>query len=76
MNQAILTAKRHLEVKSLVLLSGSADRTGRVFLRESPKLPILLVASDDDEHTAPLMQWLFTLSDLMVLVTLFPRCTH
>ena len=21
-------------------------------------------------------QWLFTLSDLMVLVTLFPRCTH
>jgi len=21
-------------------------------------------------------QWLFTLSDLMVMVTLFPRCTH
>jgi hypothetical protein len=21
-------------------------------------------------------QWLFTLSDLMVLTTLFPRCTH
>lgn len=21
-------------------------------------------------------QWLFTLSDLMVLATLFPRCTH
>ncbi len=21
-------------------------------------------------------QWLFTLSDLMVLITLFPRCTH
>jgi hypothetical protein len=21
-------------------------------------------------------QWLFTLSDLMVLVTLFPKCTH
>ena len=21
-------------------------------------------------------QWLFTISDLMVLVTLFPRCTH
>jgi hypothetical protein len=21
-------------------------------------------------------QWLFTLSDLMVLVTLFPRCSH
>jgi dienelactone hydrolase len=61
-NQAIETASRHPEVKSLVLLSGSTDRKGRAFLRQAGKIPMLFVASDDDTDAAPLMQWLFSLS--------------
>lgn len=63
-NQAIQAASRHPEVRSLVLLSGGTDYNGRAFLRKSEKMPMLFVASDDDENgsAATLMQWLFTLS--------------
>jgi dienelactone hydrolase len=61
-NQAIHAAERHTEIKSLVLLSGSTDRKGRVFFRGDEKLPALLVAADDDMEVVPMMQWLFTLS--------------
>ena len=47
-NQAVQLARRHAEVKSLVLLSEGTDRAGREFLRKSPKLPIFLAAADDD----------------------------
>jgi dienelactone hydrolase len=47
-NQAIQLARRHPEVKSLVLLSGNADREARAFLSASEKLPVLLSAADDD----------------------------
>jgi len=38
----------------------------------------LTIAGSDSSAGAGIQadQWLFTLSDLMVLVTLFPRCTH
>src|SRR6266478_9607499 len=36
-NQSIQLARRHPEVKSLVLLSGNTDRGGREFLRKSEK---------------------------------------
>src|SRR6266550_1101726 len=39
-NNSVQTARRHPEVKSLVLLSGSTDLGGRQFLRSS-KLPVL-----------------------------------
>ena len=39
-NQSVQLARRHPEVKSLVLLSGGTDRAGRAYLRTSSNLPI------------------------------------
>jgi tetratricopeptide (TPR) repeat protein len=61
-NQAIQVARRHPEVKSLVLLSGTTDREGREFLRKSEKLPALLSAADDDDGAVELMQWMYGIS--------------
>ena len=61
-NQSIQVARRHPEVKSLVLLSGNTDRGGREFLRKSEKLPMMFSAADDDGATVELMQWLYGLS--------------
>lgn len=61
-NQSIQLARRHPEVKSLVLLSGNTDRGGREFLRKSAKLPIFLSAADDDGEAVELMQWLYGIS--------------
>jgi dienelactone hydrolase len=61
-NQAIHLAIRHPEVKSLVLLSGNADREGRAFLSASEKMPVLLSAADDDGAAVELMEWLYSLS--------------
>jgi len=35
-----------------------------------------MIARAAEAAGAQAEQWLFTLSDLMVLATLFPRCTH
>ena len=63
-NQSIQAARRHPEVKSLVLLSGATDPEGRQFLRNSAKLPIFFSAADDDEDgiAVALMQWLYSLA--------------
>jgi len=61
-NLAIHLAIRHPEVKSLVLLSGNADREGRAFLSKSERMPVLLSAADDDAGAVELMQWLYSLS--------------
>jgi dienelactone hydrolase len=61
-NQSIQLARRHPEVKSLVLLSGNTDRDGRAFLRKSEKLPMMLSAADDDGEAVEVMQWLYELS--------------
>jgi hypothetical protein len=57
-------ARRHTEVKSLVLLSEGTDREGRAFLRKSPGLPLFLAAADDDEDlgVVDVMEWLRDLS--------------
>jgi dienelactone hydrolase len=62
-NQSIQLARRHPEVKSLVLLSGNTDRDGRAFLRKSEKLPMMLSAADDDGAAVEVMQWLYELSE-------------
>src|ERR1700676_3796355 len=63
-NQAVQLARRHTEVKSLVLLSEGTDGAGREFLRRSPRLPLFLAAADDDPDPGmgEIMQWLFSLS--------------
>jgi len=61
-NQAIQLARRHPQVKSLVLLSGNTDLDGRNFLRKSTRVPVLLSAADDDQGAVELMEWLYALS--------------
>jgi len=58
-NQSIQLARRHPEVKSLVLLSGNTDRDGRRLLRKSEKLPMMLSAADDDGAAVEVMHWLY-----------------
>jgi dienelactone hydrolase len=59
---AIQLARRHPEVKSLVLLAGPTDREGRSFVQSS-NLPIFTSAADDDPFGPQvlLMQWLFSI---------------
>jgi dienelactone hydrolase len=63
-DQSIQLARRHREVKSLVLLSGTTDKDGRVFLRKSDGLPLFISAADDDAggSVVELMQWLYGIS--------------
>jgi dienelactone hydrolase len=64
-NQAVQLARRHPEVKSLVLLSETTDRSGRQFLHSSPNLPLFLAVADDDVNdpgVAEIMQWLYDVS--------------
>jgi dienelactone hydrolase len=61
-NQAVLLASRHPEVRSLVLLSETTGSAGRDFLRHAPSLPLFLAAADDDDGEVELMQWLCSLS--------------
>src|SRR6266478_5722761 len=63
-NNSVQIARRHPEVKSLVLLSGSTDLNGRQFLRTSAKLPVFFSVADDDEFppTVQVVEWLFTLT--------------
>jgi pimeloyl-ACP methyl ester carboxylesterase len=48
---AVETARRHpAEIKSLVMISGEADRSGSEFLHQASQLPELFVADDIDEY--------------------------
>jgi dienelactone hydrolase len=60
---SIQTARRHPEVQSLVLLSGTTDLTGRNYLRTTNS-PVFFSFADDDEFptTVFAMQWLFSLT--------------
>lgn len=63
-NNSIQTARRHPEVKSLMLLSGSTDVNGRQFLRKSTNLPVFFSVADDDEFPPTVMsiEWLYSLT--------------
>jgi dienelactone hydrolase len=62
-NNSIQLARRHPEVKSLMLLSGPTNRDGRLFLISS-KLPIFTAVANDDKYagTVETMQWLYGVS--------------
>jgi hypothetical protein len=57
-------ARRHPEVKSLVLLSGSTDLNGREFLRHSATVPVFFSVADDDQFppTVQAIEWLYSLT--------------
>ena len=63
-NNSIQTARRHPEVKSLVLLSGNTDLNGRKFLRHSANLPVFFAVADDDEFPPSVVaiEWLYTVT--------------
>jgi len=63
-NNSIQTARRHPEVKSLVLLSGNTDLSGRQFLRHAANLPVFFAVADDDEFPPSIVaiEWLYTLT--------------
>jgi dienelactone hydrolase len=61
-NQAIQFARRHPEVRTLVLLAGNANRAGEEFLDANGWLPLLGTAADDDVDAVPAMRWLLGFS--------------
>lgn len=60
-DQSILLAGRHPEVKSLVLLSGGAV-ANRAVLRNTPNVPLFGSAADDDDVEVEMMEWLLNSS--------------
>jgi dienelactone hydrolase len=57
-NQSVLLARRHPEVKTVMLLSGGMTPEGREYLRQSAWLPVLAAASADDGGTVEQMRWI------------------
>jgi formylglycine-generating enzyme required for sulfatase activity/dienelactone hydrolase len=49
-DHAVELARRHAEVRTLVLISGETLRPQLEFLRHAPQLPELFVVSDEDEY--------------------------
>ena len=63
--QAVGTARRHAEVRSLALLAGPLDPAGIAFLTTTPWLPIFAAAAADDQYDAKApesMRWIVALS--------------
>ena len=61
-NQAIQAARRHPEIKTLVLLSGGTDADGEAFIKSSVKMPIMGAASEEDINAAASIKKLVGLS--------------
>lgn len=57
-NQSLLLARRHPEVKTVVLLSGNATPAAREYLRQTPGLPVFASASVDDGNAVAGMKWI------------------
>ncbi len=51
-NQAIQAARRHEQIRTLVLLSGGTDAEGEAHIKSAVNLPILGVASEEDTNAA------------------------
>jgi len=61
-NEAIHAGQHHPEIRTLVLLSGGTDAEGEAYIKNSPKVPILGVASEEDRDAATAMKKLVALS--------------
>jgi dienelactone hydrolase len=51
-NEAVHASQRHPDVRTLVVLSGGADAAGEAYIKDSPKLSIFGVASEEDTEAA------------------------
>jgi dienelactone hydrolase len=60
--EAIHASQHHPEIRTLVLLSGGTDVDGEAYIKNSPKVPILGVASEEDRDAAAAMKKLISLS--------------
>lgn len=56
-NQSVQLARRHPEVRTVVLLSGNTTAEGRTFIRDSAWLPIFAAASHGDAGAVATMKW-------------------
>jgi dienelactone hydrolase len=61
-DNAIQLARRHPEVKTLVLLAGGTNAAGEEFLAQSPWIPIFAAAAHDDGLIVDVMRWLLGFS--------------
>jgi dienelactone hydrolase len=61
-NQAVHAGRHHPEIRTLVLLSGGTDAEGEAYIKDSPKVPILGVASEEDREAAAATKNLVALS--------------
>jgi dienelactone hydrolase len=57
-NQATQLARRHPEVRTVVLLSGGLEPNAREYIRNTPALSLLSVGSVDDGNIVPAMRWI------------------
>ena len=57
-NQAAQLARRHPEVRTLVLLSGGIEPDAREYIRNASAMPILTAGSLDDGNAVQTMQWI------------------
>jgi dienelactone hydrolase len=51
-NQAVQASRRRPEIRTMVLLSGGTDADGEAHIKNSPALPILGAASEEDTNAA------------------------
>jgi dienelactone hydrolase len=56
-NQSVLLARRHPEVRTVALLSGNVTPPGREYLRNSSWLPVFASASHGDGGAVETMRW-------------------
>ena len=61
-NQAVHAGQRHEAIRTLVLLSGGTDAGGEAYIKDSIKVPILGVASEEDSDAAAATKKLVGLS--------------
>ncbi len=61
-NQAVHAAERHPTVRTLVLMSGGTDAGGEAFIKNSAKIPILGIASEEDREGAAAVKKVVDLS--------------
>jgi dienelactone hydrolase len=61
-NQAVNFARRHAEVKTLVLLAGGTTLAGQQHLARASWMPVLAVAAHDDGNAVETMGWILGFS--------------